>query len=40
MKLKFSAEVEAARKEGRAIVALESTIITHGLPSPEYRGGE
>lgn len=34
MKLKFSAEVEAARKEGRAIVALESTIITHGLPSP------
>lgn len=30
----FSPEIEAARREGRPIVALESTIITHGLPSP------
>jgi pseudouridine-5'-phosphate glycosidase len=32
-----SAEVEAARAEGRALVALESTIITHGLPFPLNR---
>jgi pseudouridine-5'-phosphate glycosidase len=32
-----SAEVETARAEGRAIVALESTIITHGLPFPLNR---
>lgn len=31
----FSPEVAAARAEGRAIVALESTIITHGMPSPD-----
>ncbi|MBI1418069.1 MAG: pseudouridine-5-phosphate glycosidase [Limimaricola sp.] len=31
----FSAEVAAARAEGRAIVALESTIITHGMPWPQ-----
>jgi len=28
-------EVEAARQDGRPIVALESTIIAHGLPWPE-----
>ena len=33
--LKFSAEVAKARAEGRAIVALESTIITHGMPWPQ-----
>lgn len=33
--LKFSAEVRAAQTEGRAIVALESTIITHGMPYPQ-----
>lgn len=33
--LEFSAEVSTARAEGRAIVALESTIITHGMPSPD-----
>jgi pseudouridylate synthase len=32
--LAFSAEVAAARAGGRAIVALESTIITHGMPWP------
>jgi pseudouridine-5'-phosphate glycosidase len=30
-----SAEVRAARAAGRPIVALESTIITHGMPFPE-----
>src|SRR5690606_398800 len=32
--LVFSAEVARARANGRAIVALESTIITHGMPWP------
>ena len=32
--LKLSAEVEAALREGRAVVALESTVISHGLPRP------
>lgn len=31
----FSPEVEAARASGAAIVALESTIITHGMPFPQ-----
>ncbi len=31
----FSKEVAAARKAGTAIVALESTIITHGMPFPQ-----
>ncbi|WP_435258930.1 pseudouridine-5'-phosphate glycosidase [Thioclava sp. FR2] len=33
--LKFAPEVEAARKAGEPIVALESTIITHGMPWPQ-----
>ncbi len=33
--LVFSPEVAAARAEGRALVALESTIITHGMPFPQ-----
>ncbi len=33
--LLFSAEVAAARARGTAIVALESTIITHGMPFPQ-----
>ncbi|MCP5088428.1 MAG: pseudouridine-5'-phosphate glycosidase [Rhodobacteraceae bacterium] len=32
--LKFSAEVAAARAGGQPLVALESTIITHGMPHP------
>ena len=32
--IKFSAEVAAAKAAGKAIVALESTIISHGLPRP------
>ncbi len=32
--MEFSAEVERARREGRPLVALESTIITHGMPWP------
>lgn len=35
MALRMSDEVAAARAEGRPIVALESTIISHGLPRPE-----
>jgi pseudouridylate synthase len=31
----FSPEVAQARAEGRALVALESTIITHGMPWPQ-----
>lgn len=31
----YSAEVSQARAEGAAIVALESTIITHGMPWPQ-----
>ncbi|WP_298863172.1 pseudouridine-5'-phosphate glycosidase [uncultured Sulfitobacter sp.] len=31
----YSAEVNAARAAGDAIVALESTIITHGMPYPQ-----
>lgn len=33
--LAFSAEVAAARASGAPIVALESTIITHGMPYPQ-----
>lgn len=33
--LVFSPEVEAALKENRPVVALESTVITHGLPQPQ-----
>ena len=33
--LTYSAEVAAARAAGRPIVALESTIITHGMPWPQ-----
>lgn len=32
---KFSKEVGAARQHGQPIVALESTVITHGLPRPQ-----
>ena len=32
--LTYGAEVAAARAAGRPIVALESTIITHGMPFP------
>ena len=31
----YAPEVLAARAEGRPIVALESTIITHGMPFPD-----
>jgi len=33
--LEFSAEVAAARRAGLPIVALESTIISHGMPYPQ-----
>ena len=33
--LTFSPEVAAARAAGRPLVALESTIITHGMPYPQ-----
>jgi pseudouridine-5'-phosphate glycosidase len=35
---KLSAEVESAITEGRAVVALESTVIAHGLPRPQNLG--
>lgn len=34
MKPKLSAEAEAALRDGAPVVALESTLITHGLPYP------
>ena len=33
--LTFSPEVAEARAAGRPLVALESTIITHGMPWPQ-----
>jgi len=33
--LQISGEVKAALSEGRAVVALESTVIAHGLPRPQ-----
>jgi len=33
--IQYSAEVQAAKSAGTAIVALESTIITHGMPYPQ-----
>ena len=33
--LEFSAEVQHARANGAPMVALESTIITHGMPFPQ-----
>ncbi len=33
--LSFAPEVAAARADGRPVVALESTIITHGMPWPQ-----
>lgn len=35
LKLKKSSELAAAQAEGKAVVALESTIITHGMPYPQ-----
>lgn len=34
--LQISAPVQAALAEGRAVIALESTIISHGMPYPQY----
>ena len=33
--MRYSDEVQAARSAGRPIVALESTIIAHGMPWPQ-----
>ncbi|PTT86989.1 pseudouridine-5-phosphate glycosidase, partial [Pelomonas sp. HMWF004] len=33
--IQLSPEVAAARQQGRAVVALESTIIAHGMPWPQ-----
>ncbi|WP_291736539.1 pseudouridine-5'-phosphate glycosidase, partial [Leisingera sp. F5] len=35
IEIRHSSEVQAAKADGRAIVALESTIITHGMPYPQ-----
>lgn len=34
-RIRFGAEVAEARRDGRPIVALESTIVSHGLPRPD-----
>ena len=33
--IQFSAEAGKARSEGTGLVALESTLISHGLPYPD-----
>ncbi|MEP2715688.1 pseudouridine-5'-phosphate glycosidase [Pseudophaeobacter sp.] len=35
IEIRYSSEVQAAKSAGTAIVALESTIITHGMPYPQ-----
>jgi len=35
MKIKLSADVKSALKKGKPVVALESTIIAHGMPYPQ-----
>ncbi|MEW2913534.1 pseudouridine-5'-phosphate glycosidase [Leisingera sp. JC11] len=35
IEIQYSSEVQAAKAAGQAIVALESTIITHGMPYPQ-----
>ncbi|MBA3453776.1 MAG: pseudouridine-5'-phosphate glycosidase, partial [Deltaproteobacteria bacterium] len=35
MQLQLAPEVEAARDKGTPIVALESTLVAHGLPWPD-----
>ena len=35
LELEYSQEVKSALKEGRPVVALESTIIAHGMPYPQ-----
>jgi len=35
IKLKYSKEVETAKERGLPLLALESTIISHGMPYPE-----
>ena len=38
MKIKITKEVNSALNKGQAVVALESTIIAHGMPYPKnYR---
>ena len=35
LKLKYSKEVESAKKKLKPVLALESTIIAHGMPFPQ-----
>ena len=35
LKLKYSEQVESAKKKLKPILALESTIIAHGMPYPQ-----
>jgi pseudouridine-5'-phosphate glycosidase len=37
--IQYGEQVDRARRDGRPIVALESTIISHGLPRPDNRAG-
>ena len=35
MKLKYSKEIKGAKEQGKPILAMESTIIAHGMPYPQ-----
>ena len=35
MKLKYSKEIKSAKEQGKPILAMESTIIAHGMPYPQ-----
>ena len=35
MKLKYSKEIKNAKEQGKPILAMESTIIAHGMPYPQ-----
>ena len=39
LNITISTEVKEALNANKPVVALESTIISHGLPYPEYRDG-
>ena len=35
LKLKYSKEIKSAKEQGKPILAMESTIIAHGMPYPQ-----
>ena len=36
LKIQLSSEVEAGKKLGQPIVAIESSIVSHGMPYPDH----